>query len=115
ARARLAREQECGEPRCGLGDEHPVHAVRAGTELAAQPRRAERETRAEPRLELGDRPGVAGLGGRDERVELGAGEIIGVLVAPGAGALEQLGVHSRPTICASSALMTGSASRPAWM
>lgn len=103
------------EARGRLCDEHAVHAVAAGAECSAEPSRAESESVAEAVVEVGCRRLVAGSRASDDRGELVAGLVVRVLSDPGARLREALVVHSASTTRASSAEITGSASRPASM
>src|SRR5690606_5282568 len=115
-RLRLPREQVAREARGGLRHEHPVHAQRAGPQLAAEARRAEGEPPREAGCQLGPRIRVARVDAGDERLEVGARGLVGVLCGPGAGRLDDVdGAHqTASTMRASSCEITGSASLPAW-
>ena len=76
----------------GPGDHDPVHPVRAGAERPAQAGRPELQRPVEAVGQVGL---LAALGGRDQRLQLGAGHIVGVLGCPGAGQVEQLVVGGR--------------------
>ena len=69
------------------GDHDAVHPVRAGAEGAAQASRAELQRAREAVRQVGV---LTALGGRDHRLELGPGPVVGVLSGPGAGLLDQL-------------------------
>ena len=73
-------------------DHDPVHPVGPGAERAAQAGGAELEGAGEAVGEVGL---LAPLGGGDERLQLGAGLLVGVLGCPGAGRLEQGGLVGR--------------------
>src|SRR5690606_24771926 len=102
-----------GKARRRLRDQHAIHAVAAGAERPAQPRRAELQASSEAVLEVGDRVGVARLRALDDLPELGAGLAVRILREPRPRLLEHRLVHSAPTIPARSLEMTGSAWRPA--
>ena len=79
------------QPGRRAGDHDPVHPVGAGAQGAPQARGAELEGAGEAVGEVGV---LAALGGGDERLELRAGLLVGVLGGPRAGALEQRVVRS---------------------
>jgi hypothetical protein len=84
---------EVGRETCGgLGDQHPIHPVRAGGDLAAEPGGAECETGVEAIGEIGGCGGITTARTLDELGELGSGLGIGILRDPGLGQCEAFGV-----------------------
>ena len=75
-------EQERRQSRGGLGDEHAVHALRAGPELAAQPGGAEAEAPGEAGREVGAASGSPASAAIDQLLELGARDVIRILGGP---------------------------------
>ena len=82
--------QVCREAGGRPDDDRAVHPVRAGAEGAAQSGGAELEHPGEPVGEVVDGGLVAGLGLREEVAELDPGLVVGVVVDPGLGGVDQL-------------------------
>ena len=83
-------DQVHGQTKGRLGNEHAVHAVRAGSQFAAKARGAKCQASTKSALQL--RLVFAG----DERGQLCARLGVGVLVVPGLGLCQQFSVHVRP-------------------
>ncbi|CAB4865358.1 unannotated protein [freshwater metagenome] len=74
----------------GLRNENAVHAVRAGSQLASKPRRAERQARVKPVGQVSDCAFVASVGSADDRVEFSDSLWIRVLGEPRVRAGDQI-------------------------
>jgi hypothetical protein len=74
------RLQVRGEPGCGADHHGPVHPVGTRAERATETRGAELETAVEAVRQVGSRC-ARGVGGDlvDQRLELGAGLVVGIL------------------------------------
>ena len=84
------------EPGRGADHDHAVHPVRAGSQRPAQPRGPELEGAREPVGQVGQGRLVAGPRRLDEGAELGPGLLVGILVGPRPGPLQQVALIAHP-------------------
>ena len=95
-------EEVSGDAGGGAADDGPVHPVRTGAEQAAEAGRAELELAAKAVEKLGF------VAGGEEAVHLAGGLGVGVGVAPGAGFVEEVGVHPADGIAVGAQGLDGS-------